>query len=139
MKESELGSTMATQLRKLGWTVFKLHNDGMQRGLPDYLAWGRGTPVVTIELKVAGSLAEALTSLTPGQESVLRSLALTETGAIVAYGNDDCVGIGRMMGRWDDMVNAVLEAPQDGTVRVSGKADAGRVLAAKISEAMRIL
>ncbi len=136
MRESELGSLMAKALRKSGATVFKLHNDGMQRGLPDYILWARGSRVVALELKVARSLAEALAGLSPGQESVLRSLALTSSGAVIAYGDRDSdgyvVGAGKLTGDWAKQIEAIVEAPHDLSRRASTMAEAGRLLAAEV-------
>ena len=86
MLERELGSALAKELRKLGWVIFKLHNDAMQVGLPDYLMWKKEGAVYPVELKRAVSLEDAHKALTTGQRSVLESLAKTSSGAVLAWG-----------------------------------------------------
>jgi len=137
MRENELGSLLSKELRKQGVTVFKLHNDGMQRGLPDFLVWGHGGKILTFELKVARSLVAAADSLSPGQESVLRSLAHTQVGAIIAYGGD-CnlkyvVGVGRFFFRdCADGTNLIDMSHEKSEQFASTKAEAARLLAAEI-------
>ena len=87
MKEAELGRLVAVELRRRGWTVFKLRCDAYQRGLPDFLAWSVGGYVIPFELKVASDPEFAVKALSPGQSSVLRSLELTEVGSVLVFGD----------------------------------------------------
>jgi len=83
MLERELQTALSLELRKLGWTVFKLRGDDTQRGLPDLLLWcERGVKLV--ELKIARTPTGDL-SISPGQASVLRDLERTPSGAQVAW------------------------------------------------------
>lgn len=86
MRESVLGQKLFEELRVRGWKVFKLHNDALQRGLPDAVLWRDRGLVLCLELKVASSLNDAREQLTPGQLSVFESLARTGAGALLVYG-----------------------------------------------------
>ena len=86
MTEGELGTAIATELRTLGWRAFKLHGDAVQRGMPDWICWRDGGPVIMFELKRATSWGKADQHITSGQRSVLESLANSAAGAFIVYG-----------------------------------------------------
>ena len=127
-------------------TVFKLHNDFMQRGLPDYLMWSRNVPITAVELKVASSLAEALAALSDGQASVLRSQAMSPTGAVIAFGDGEVVGAARIKGAWNTALKIVIEHAEhplatrfDGCVKaVRTKKECGDVLALSVLSPLEI-
>ena len=89
MTEAELGSLLSAALREQGWKMFKLHNDLMQRGLPDYVLWRDGGQKELFELKRATTGAQAERHLSAGQRSVLESLAKTSTGTLLVFGDQE--------------------------------------------------
>jgi len=136
MKEGSLGSKLGTALRKQGWTVFKLANNAMQSGLPDYVYWKPGTGIEMFELKAKGTLGAAIAALSPGQESVLASLARTKAGAILVWGDERHAGVARVMGDWKrfkDHVGAT-NASMTWFVPTSGQKDTIRTLVELIDD-----
>lgn len=92
MTEKQLGRDLAGALRQRKWSVFKLHNDAMQRGLLDYIAWSDRVPLIGIELKLVCTDVEAMMAMTPGQRSVFNSLSNSPSGAYLVYCCDDSDG-----------------------------------------------
>lgn len=90
-------------LQRAGIKCFKLHNDEMQRGVPDYLCWGPGLPQFTFELKVAESPEGAVAVLeekkNAAQFSVLKSMGLSHVGGIVVWGCRERLGLSILVSR----------------------------------------
>lgn len=89
MIEKELGAAMCKAFGRHLWKCFKLNNDEFQRGLPDYLLWGTGVPLMTLELKIAVNDSQALNKITPGQGSIIMSLQKTTHGTWLVFGASD--------------------------------------------------
>lgn len=87
MLEKDVGKVMRTAFQKKLWKIIKLHNTELQRGLPDYVMWNTGLPIINPELKTAKSGSMAINHLTPNQKSVLVSQSLSHTGSIVVFGD----------------------------------------------------
>jgi len=131
MKESELGSKVASVLRKMGWTVFKLKGDIMQRGLPDYVMWKDNENPILVEFKRAKTMGAAIAGLSPGQESVLVSLARSAQGAQLAWGDEDSCGLAVVTGDWKAFKEHVGQSAETMKFRTptSSKRDTFRSLA----------
>ena len=106
MKESVLGAYVVSKLKAEKLQAMKLHGTKFQRGLPDYLIWGRDVPLLGAELKVASTFLEALDLLSGHQRSVLYSMAKSEHGALLIWGNGVECGVAKL---WDyDHENAMV-------------------------------
>jgi len=141
MKESDLGSRIAAELRLNGCTVFKLHNDSMQRGLPDYLMWSREQAVMAFELKIAASLGSCMLALTPGQASVMRSMAMSPNGATIAFGTQNAAGVFTIKcTSWAKALQQITDNRFDTYfIEVDSGAAAARCIAAMLSGHMQRL
>ncbi len=96
MKEADLGRYIARKLKEAHLSLLKIHGSPLQRGLPDYLIWGNLLPIMPAELKVADDVEQAMSKLTTGQRSVMRSMARSKSGVLIVWGNGEICGAARL-------------------------------------------
>lgn len=130
MRESQVGQKLTTFLAERGIKMFKLHNDQMQRGLPDYLLWGTDRiPVAFFELKKANTPREAQDALSSHQLSVLKSISKSTTLVMVGY-------VGRSVDRFSTWGLADVSSMGYLTVNASGLSSTYDLAIAALGNAM---
>jgi len=129
MRESDFGSLISVEMRKRGLTVFKLHNDRMQRGLLDYIFWGPYSTSQMFELKLAPDIISAINGLSAGQESIMRSLCRSPSGALLVFGTERSCGAARLIGHYPACVKKVLDTIGQWKIEAKNKTNAARIIA----------